>query len=121
LRKGRISFGTTNGGTSEVEEKGANFLDSHICGMAQAMEADVPFCPINISALGAEGVMLVADASAQLIEQTWLFLCYGFRHALFHVYLMLYKCTAIVPRLGAVRFAGNQTNLHNGSRSCITA
>jgi hypothetical protein len=40
---------------------------------------------------------------------------------LFHIYLMLYESTVIVPRRGALRFAGGQTNLHNGSLSCITA
>jgi hypothetical protein len=38
--------------------------------MVQAMNANVPFRPINIGTLGADGVMLVPDASAQLIEQT---------------------------------------------------
>jgi hypothetical protein len=85
------------------------------------MEANVPFRPINVSALGAKGVMLVPNALAQLIEQTRLLFCYCFKHALFHAYLMLDKCTAIVPRRGAMRFAGGQTNLHNGSWSCITA
>jgi uncharacterized protein YecT (DUF1311 family) len=65
--------------------------------------------------------MLVPNASAQLIEQTRLLFCYCLWHALFHVYLMLYECTVIVPRRDAMRFAGGQTNLHNGSWSCITA
>lgn len=34
---------------------------------------------------------------------------------------MLCLCTVIVPRSGPVRLAGYQTNLHNGSQSCITA
>lgn len=65
--------------------------------------------------------MLVPEAPAQLIEQTRLSFCYCPGHALFHVYLMLYECAAIVQRQGAKWFAGGQTNLHNGSRSCITA
>ncbi len=87
------------------------------------MEANVPFCPINISALGADGVMLVPDTSAQLIEQTRLSFCYCLRHALFHVCLILYECAVVVPRSGAMRLAGDQTNLHNGSLPCpcITA
>lgn len=65
--------------------------------------------------------MLVPDASTQLIEQSGLSLWYRFGQALFHDYLNLYKYTGIVPRPSPVRFAGDQTNLHNGSRPCITA
>jgi hypothetical protein len=46
---------------------------------------------------------------------------YRFGQALFHDYLNLYKHTGIVPRRCTVRFAGDQTNLHNGSSRCITA
>jgi hypothetical protein len=48
----------------EAGEKGANFLDSHIRGMAQAMEAHVLSSPIHISSFRAEAVVLVADAAA---------------------------------------------------------
>jgi hypothetical protein len=48
----------------QVEKKGADLGRFHIGGMAQAMKADVPSCPIDIGALGAEGVVLIPDASA---------------------------------------------------------
>ncbi len=85
------------------------------------MKANVPSCPIDIGAFGARAVMFIPNAPSQLIEQSRLSFWYCLEHALFHVYLMLYKYTAIVPRSGAMRFACDQKNMHNGSPPCITA
>jgi len=90
----------------EVGEKSANFVGSHICGMAPPMQGYVPFRPINIDTLDAQRVVFISNVMVQLIEQSGLSFWYRFRHALFHVYLTLYKYTVIVPRLALVRFAG---------------
>lgn len=65
--------------------------------------------------------MPVADNTAQVNELPTLPFWYRLSHALFHVDLIPHECTVFVPRPGAIQFAGGQTNLHNGSRPCITA
>ena len=57
------------------------------------MVTDVPSCPVNIGALGAEAVVFVTDALAQLIEQFGLSFWYRVGHALFRLYLLLPICT----------------------------
>ncbi len=84
------------------------------------MEAYVPFRPLNVGALGAETVVIVPDAPAQLVEQFGWSFWYRLGHALFAVYLILSKHTGLAANPDPVRLAGNQTNLHNGVPLCIT-
>jgi len=64
--------------------------------------------------------MLVPNAMVQVVPQTPLSFWHDVGRALFHVYLILYACTANVPRPVLMRVAGDQADLYNGGRPSIT-
>jgi hypothetical protein len=45
----------------QVRHEGLDFGSSHFRGMAQAVEAYVPSCPIDVSPLGANAIMVATN------------------------------------------------------------
>lgn len=57
----------------QVRQKGADFGSSHIGGMAGLVKADIPSGPVHVDALGTQAIVLISEATSQLIEQfRWL-------------------------------------------------
>jgi hypothetical protein len=56
--------------TRQMSEKVRNFLFGHFSRMPLAVVDDKPLNPVDISLLGADGVMLAPDDVPHLIEQS---------------------------------------------------
>ena len=94
---------TANSGQSSRNPKAViGFsLISHLHEMAQAMESDIPSCPIDVTRFRAYAMVVLANATPELIQQyRRLRLILGKRDA-FHGYLSLYACAVSLQSYGS--------------------
>jgi len=70
---GREGLGLGGGGDvavdGQVGEEGGDFGRAHVFGVAELVEVNKAFDPIDVGVFGAAGIMFDADGGAELVEE----------------------------------------------------